>query len=94
VLYGHIPYHDFPDDKAVIVAIMKGVRPKKPVDGTLLGFTAILWDTIKQCWLEDRRARPGVEDILSCLNGVPPSWHTRRRVIVRKAIDTFFGDPQ
>jgi len=94
VLCGHIPYHDFPDDIAVIVAVMEGVRPKKPENAAHLGFTEELWDTVKQCWLEDWKARPGVEDILSCLNGAPPSWQTRRRVIVRKAITALFGDSE
>lgn len=92
MLCGHIPFPELQGDIAVIPAIMKGVRPKKPEDAMRLGFTEELWDTVKQCWLEDWKARPGVEDILSCLNGAPPSWHTRRRVIVRKAITVLFGD--
>ena len=92
MLCGHIPYHDFPDDIAVIVAVMKGVRPKKPEKAAHLGFTEELWDTVKQCWWEDRNARPVVEDILACLNGAPLSWHTRRRVIVHKAITALRSD--
>ena len=92
MLCGHIPYHDFPDDIAVIVAIMDGVRPEKPDNATLLGFTEELWDIVEQCWSEDRRARPVVEDILACLNGVPLSWHMRRRVIFRKVITVLRSD--
>ena len=92
MLCGHIPYHDFPDEIAVIVAVMEGVRPKKPEDATHLGFTEVLWGAVKQCWSEDWRVRPSVEDILSYLNGASPSWHTRPRVIVRKVITALFGD--
>lgn len=69
---------------------MEGVRPKKPENATQLGFTELLWAAVKQCWREDRNAWPGVEDILSCLNGVPPSWRARGRVTVRKAIGVLF----
>ena len=73
---------------------MKGVRPKKPENATQLGFTEVLWDTVKRCWREHRNARPGVEEILSCLDGAPPSWSVRQRVTVRKAITVLFGDSQ
>jgi len=78
---------------------MEGARPKKPENLTQLGFTEALWDTVEQCWLEDRRARPGVEDILSSLNNAlpfsqtPQSLQARRRVNVRRAFTTLFGDP-
>jgi len=47
---------------------MEGVRPKKPEGAKRLGFSDELWRTVELCWLEDRNARPGIEDILSCLN--------------------------
>ena len=78
----------------VMLAVTAGVRPAKPENATHLGFTELLWDAVKRCWLEDRSERPGVEDILSCLNGAPPSWLTRRRLTVRRAITTLFGDPR
>ena len=90
---GHLPYHNFANDMTVIAAIMEGIRPKKPENATQLGFTEILWDTVKRCWREDWSARPGVEEILSCLTGATPSWTVRRRVTVRKAI-TLFRDIQ
>lgn len=92
MLSGHAPYHDISGDEMVMLAITAGVRPKKPQNETHLGFTKELWGTVKQCWLEDWRARPGVEDILSCLKDALPSWHTRRRGSVRRVITTLFGD--
>ena len=91
---GHVPYHNHVDDIAVVVAVMKGARPEKPENATQLGFTEILWDVVKRCWREDWKARPGVEDILSCLNGAPPPWQTIGRVTVRKAFDVLFGGLQ
>jgi len=93
VLCGHVPYHNFASEIQVVVATMEGIRPKKPENATDLGFTKPLWDTVKQRWLGDWRARPGVKDVLSYLNGVPLSWHRRQRVtILRRAVTTLFGD--
>ena len=94
MLCGHAPYHNFENDITVIIAIMKGVRPKKPENARQLEFTEVLWDTVRRCWREDWRARPGVEDILSCLNGAPPSWDVILRVTVRKVIAVLSGDSQ
>ena len=54
-----------------MMAILEGVRPKKPENAMDLGFTQALWETVEKCWAEDRSARPDVKDILSCLSGTP-----------------------
>ena len=53
---------------------MEGVRPKKPEMATRLGFSDELWGTVELCWLQDRNARPGVEEILSSLNDAVEFW--------------------
>jgi len=58
-------------------AIMGGTRPEKPEGAARLGFNDELWKIIELCWLENRNARPGVEGILSCLNGATALWDTR-----------------
>ena len=65
---GHHPYLEIQSDYPVIGAIMEGVRPEKPEGAKQLGFSDELWGAVELCWLEDRHARPSVEDILSCLN--------------------------
>ena len=57
---------------------MEGVRPKKPKAAKWLGFTDELWRTVGLCWLEDRSARPCVEDVLSCLSNAVAFWHVRK----------------
>ena len=57
--------------------ILEGVRPKKPEGAKQLGFSDELWRTVELCWLEDRNARLGVEDILSCLNDAVVFWDVR-----------------
>jgi len=79
VLCGHAPYHDLSGNEMAVLGIMEGVRPEKPEDAAHLGFTEELWDTVEQCWLEDWRARPDTEGILSSLNSALPSWQTGRR---------------
>jgi len=58
-------------------AIMEGVRPNKPEWAGLLGFSDELWGAVELCWLEDRDARPRVEDILSSLKDAVSFWYTR-----------------
>ena len=61
----------------VVNEIMEGVRPMKPEDAKRLGFSNELWRTVELCWLEDRNARPGVEDVLSSLNEATAFWYMR-----------------
>ena len=65
-------------------AILEGERPEKPENAIHLGLTEAIWETVEKCWVEDRSARPGVEDILSCLNGVPLLRRTGRLTAVRR----------
>ncbi|KAF9642387.1 kinase-like protein [Thelephora ganbajun] len=75
VLCGHHPYVKTQLDILVVNAIMEGVRPEKPEGATRLGFTEKLWRILESCWLEDRNARPSVDDILHCLNDAAAHWY-------------------
>jgi len=77
VLCGHYPYREIPMDILAVHAITEGVRPNKPEVAKELGFNDELWNTVELCWLEDRNARPGVGDILSCLNDAAAFWYMR-----------------
>jgi hypothetical protein len=61
----------------VVNVILEGVRPKKPERVKRLGFSNELWGIVELCWLEDRNARPRVEDILSSLNEATAFWYMR-----------------
>ena len=67
-----------------MLAILEGDRPEKPENVTHLRFTEGLWETIEKCWVEDRSARPDVEDVLSCLSGDPLPKRRGRSTTVRK----------
>ncbi|KAF9649103.1 hypothetical protein BDM02DRAFT_3167185 [Thelephora ganbajun] len=75
VLCGHHPYVEIQSGNLVVYAIMEGVRPQKPEGATRLGFTEKLWRILESCWLEDRSARPSVEEILPCLNDAAAHWY-------------------
>jgi len=75
VLCGHHPYLEIPSDLLVLGAIAEGIRPVKPEGVVRLGFIEELWATVELCWLEDRKARPGVGDFLSCLNNAAVLWY-------------------
>ena len=62
-------------------AILEGDRPKRPKNAAHLGFTESLWETVENCWVQDRGARPDVKYILSRLIGA--SRPTGRWVVVR-----------
>ena len=61
----------------VIRRITGGIRPQKPEGARRLGFSDELWRTVELCWLEDRNARPSVEDILSVLSEATAFWNMR-----------------
>ena len=77
VLCGHHPYPEHQSDIMAVNAILEGVRPKKPEAAKQLGYSDELWRTVELCWLEDRSARPKVDDILSCLSDAVASWCIR-----------------
>jgi len=77
VLCGHHPYLEILRNIPAMHAITEGVRPKKPEAAKELGFNDELWNAVELCWLEDRNTRPGVGDILSCLNDAAAFWYMR-----------------
>jgi hypothetical protein len=66
-------------------AITGGTRPRKPEGAKHLGFSDELWRIVELCWLEDRNARPCVEEILSCLKDAATFWDTRDEEIEQHA---------
>jgi hypothetical protein len=77
VLCGHHPYVEVQSDIMVVNQIMEGVRPVKPEEAKRLGFSDELWKMVELCWLEDRNARPGIEEIVSSLKDATAFWFMR-----------------
>jgi len=71
VLSGQVP---FPRHGPFIVVarVLKGERPKRPVDGTW--FTNEVWGILERCWKPTPGDRPRIKDVLQCLNNASMSW--------------------
>lgn len=76
VLCGTVPFKGLSPAK-VAIEVLDGTRPAKPEDVASLGFTHGLWEIVEQCWLADRKARPTLEAVLSCLREAAPKWNDR-----------------
>jgi hypothetical protein len=61
----------------IVRMITGGIRPEKPEGAKRLGFSDELWRAVELCWMEDRNARPSVEDIHSALNQAKAFWDMR-----------------
>ena len=62
----------------VILAILRGVRPKKPRAAGGLGFTDGLWGIVERSWVVDTIARPDVKTMLHHLTHAASAWNRRQ----------------
>jgi len=89
VLSGHIPFYQY-GNRAIILKVIKGVRPERPQGAEGVWFTDDVWEVLERCWTPQPGDRPGVEDVLQCLERVsmslmPPS---PRLVVVPSPLDS------
>ena len=73
VLTGLQPFHHL-SSFAVVVAVQKGERPKKPSDAKSLGLSATLWGLVLSCWTKSPEARPATQELLRCLEDASHTW--------------------
>ena len=73
VLSGRMPFfrHHGP---AIIGAIMKGERPKRPRGEEGTWFTDGIWSVMERCWKTKPGDRPSIEDVLQSLEGISRPW--------------------
>jgi len=63
VLTGKWPF--FPRrEEEVMLAVTSGKRPPKPKNAEGIGMTGVVWDLLRECWKEDRTARPTIGQVL------------------------------
>lgn len=60
VFTGKFPFHQQKTDAAVIVQVMSGVRPPRPLDD----FSEVIWVSIKRCWQQECNSRPKMSELL------------------------------
>jgi len=65
VLSGQQPYCNIRSDHQVVVAILRGVKPKRPI---IPAIEDCHWNFIEQCWVE-LSLRPPIADVESLMRG-------------------------
>ena len=69
VLTGKLPF--FPRREAEVThTVVSGERPPKPENMEEIGMTDDLWDLMRECWREDRTARPTIVEVLKKFCGI------------------------
>jgi hypothetical protein len=61
------PYSHLRSYVEVIVRVMRGERPTKPVDCENIGFTDDLWDLMQQGWAKEPESRPSLSAFIEVL---------------------------
>ena len=73
VLSGQLPFsrhHTY----AVIARVLEGERPGRPRGGKGARFTNDIWSILERCWKPTPGDRPGIKDVLLCLEAASRSW--------------------
>ena len=65
------------DHYGTVLAIVEGTRPRKPKAAESLGFTDELWTMVECCWREKPGERPGVKEVMRCLESAAQAWDGR-----------------
>lgn len=73
-----MPYWETTGENAVMVAVVRGVRPKRPDAADSLGFTDGLWRVVERSWMADADTRPDVKTMLYRLTHAASAWNRRQ----------------
>jgi hypothetical protein len=73
VLTGKVPFYDVKMD-AVIMRIVRGIRPERPHLSHAIGFTDPVWTIVEGCWKEHYPLRPDVPTVVRCLAAAAAQW--------------------
>ncbi|KAF9652316.1 kinase-like protein [Thelephora ganbajun] len=73
VLTGRVPFYDVKTD-AVMMRIVRGIRPERPHLSHAIGFTDPVWAIVEDCWKEHCPLRPDVPTVVQCLTTAAARW--------------------
>ena len=73
VLSGRAPFSGY-HGLAIIGAIIKGERPRRPRGEERKWFADDIWSVMERCWKPSPSDRPSIKDVLQCLEKASKSW--------------------
>ena len=73
VVSGQVPFALW-KDYIVTLKVIEGERPGRPEGAKGVWFTDDLWEMLGLCWDAQARNRPGVADVLECLEQASSAW--------------------
>lgn len=73
ILTGKVPFHDVRTD-AVMMRIVRGIRPERPPRSHMIGFTDPVWTIVEGCWKESCYLRPDAPAVVGCLVTAAAQW--------------------
>jgi serine/threonine protein kinase len=73
VLSGRVPFSQFPN-LVVPGIVFSGKRPGRPKGLEGVWFTDDVWAVLERCWTHQPNDRPGIEDVLQCLEEASRVW--------------------
>jgi hypothetical protein len=76
ILSGRVPFSQFAN-LVVPGIIFSGKRPGRPEGPEGVWFTDDVWAVLERCWAHQPNDRPGVEDVLRCLEEASRVWTPR-----------------
>ena len=74
VLTGKVPFHAVGRTDAVMMRIVRGIRPERPHLSHAIGFTDPVWATVEECWRENCSLRPDVPAVARRLATAAAQW--------------------
>ncbi|KAK7037380.1 hypothetical protein VNI00_011130 [Paramarasmius palmivorus] len=61
IVTGLLPFHNLPNEAAVLLAVLRGLRPEKPENISIRDW---MWSLMNDCWTTEPASRPTAENLL------------------------------
>lgn len=67
---GRIPFDHVIYDFHVIMEVMQGARPPRPIDAEAAGFDETIWGIMERCWHIEPGLRPSCQEVLDVVTSM------------------------
>jgi hypothetical protein len=65
---GKVPFGNMKNE-SVVIQIIRGRRPDKPLAADQLGLTVEMWKFVEKCWNQNPKKRPDIEKVVTAWEG-------------------------